>query len=234
VRATGSDRATALLACGAVGAPLFVVSFLLQGAARAGYSPMRHPVSSLALGPGGWVQAVTFVVTGLLMLAFAAGVRRALDRLEPSGGSRWGPVLLALYAVGLVGAGVFATDPVSGYPPGTPDGLAGYSATGALHDLFSLPVFAGLAAACLVFARWFRRRRVRGWPVASLATAVVLVAGYVLSGAGFAQSDGLVGVAGLVQRVTIATGWGWVAAFAVHLMRAVSRRGERRASPERV
>lgn len=41
------------LICGIAAGPLFVLSFLVQGATRADYDPMRHPVSSLALGDHG-------------------------------------------------------------------------------------------------------------------------------------------------------------------------------------
>ena len=40
--------------------------------------------SSLALGDWGWTQIATFVVAGLLTLAFATGLRRAF---RPPGGS---------------------------------------------------------------------------------------------------------------------------------------------------
>ena len=39
-----------LLVCGVIAGPLFVVAFLVEGATRAHYDPLRHPVSSLALG----------------------------------------------------------------------------------------------------------------------------------------------------------------------------------------
>ena len=81
-------KTTTLLACGAVAGPLFIVAFLIEGATRADYSPLRHPVSSLALGDAGWMQVVNFIVTGLLMLAYAVGLRRAL---RPGPGSTWGP-----------------------------------------------------------------------------------------------------------------------------------------------
>ena len=45
-----------LLSCGAIAGPLFVLVFLVEGATRAGYDPLRHPVSSLALGDHGWTQ----------------------------------------------------------------------------------------------------------------------------------------------------------------------------------
>jgi len=66
-----SRLARVLLACGAIGPPLFVVVFLIEGATRPGYSPLRHPVSSLEIGASGWTQRTNFVITGLLILAFA-------------------------------------------------------------------------------------------------------------------------------------------------------------------
>ena len=106
-----------LLACGIIGGPVFVLAFLVEGATRVNYEPLRHPVSSLALGDSGWTQTANFIITGLLTLAFAAGLWHTL---RPGKGSVWGPLLVGVWAVGLLGAGVFVTDPVSGYPPGTP------------------------------------------------------------------------------------------------------------------
>lgn len=79
-----------LLACGAIAGLLFVLVFLLEGATRANYDPLRHPVSSLALGDYGWVQSANFVVAGLLTLAFSVGLRRVFrpPRAGP-GGHSW-------------------------------------------------------------------------------------------------------------------------------------------------
>jgi hypothetical protein len=66
-----------LLVCGVIGGPLFVAIFLIEGVTRAGYDPLRHLFSSLALGDSGWTQIANFVVAGLLTLVFAAGLRRA-------------------------------------------------------------------------------------------------------------------------------------------------------------
>jgi hypothetical protein len=74
-----------LLGCGAVGGPLFVAAFTIEGAARPAYDPMREPVSALALGNRGWTQSTNFIGTGLLMLALSAGLRFAAD---PSGFAR--------------------------------------------------------------------------------------------------------------------------------------------------
>jgi Protein of unknown function (DUF998) len=206
-----------LLRCGAIGGPLFVVAFLVEGATRPGYDPLRHPVSSLALGEFGWTQTANFIVTGALLLAFAVGLRRAL---RPPDGSTWGPLLVGVVALGLIGAGVFVTDPVSGYPPGTPDQLR-YTTVGVLHDLFSLPVFVGLPAAMFVFCRWFAKRRSVGWALYSAASGFVFVVFFLLAGRGFSQAEGLVDLGGLFQRVTLVTGWAWITLLAVHLLRAL-------------
>ena len=54
--------------------PAFVAAFLVERAVRDGYRPLRHPVSSLALGSRGWIQTGNFAVAGTLFLAGAAGL----------------------------------------------------------------------------------------------------------------------------------------------------------------
>jgi hypothetical membrane protein len=104
-------RTRGLLRCGIWAGPVFTATFLAEGAAREGYDPLRHPVSSLALGPRGWLQTANFAVTGVLCLAAAAGLRRTADRLA---GCRAGPVMVAAAGAGLIGSAVFRTDPVGG------------------------------------------------------------------------------------------------------------------------
>ena len=180
----------ALRRAGAAAGPLFVTAFLAEGATRAGYDPLRAPVSALALGPGGWKQRVNFAVAGTLLLAGAVGL-----------GRRGG--LVGAAAVGLLGAGVFRTDPIGGYPPGA---APHKTREGRLHDLFSLPVFLGIPAAALVEARRGRR----GWRLASAASGVGMFACFVLAGVGFA---GKPVPGGLYQRISLGIGLGWVTAL---------------------
>src|SRR4051794_41522720 len=105
-----------LLTCGLLAGPLFVLSFWLQGLLRADYDPLRHPVSSLAIGTTGWVQSLTFLVCGGLTLAFARGLWRLHE-------SRWGPILVCPIGAGVLGAGPFNTAPIPCHPPPTPDQL---------------------------------------------------------------------------------------------------------------
>ncbi len=83
-------------------------------------------------------------MTGTLVLADAVGLGHAADS-APSG--RPGRALIGAAGAGLIGAAVFATDPVSGYPPGTPGALTQASRTGMMHNLAAVPVFLGLPAA---------------------------------------------------------------------------------------
>jgi hypothetical protein len=162
------------------------------------------------------MQTVNFLVVGLLYLLLAVGLWRAP---RPVVGTRLGPILVAVAAVGLLGAGVFVTDPVSGYPPGTPNLAAEYSMSGALHDLLSVLTFLGLPVAMLVFARWFLRHGNRFWALYSLVSALAFLVSFGLASAAFNQAPSLVAFGGLFQRVTVITGFAWLTALAVHTYR---------------
>jgi hypothetical protein len=196
-----------LLRCGLAAGPVFVTAFLVEGAARDGYRPLRHPVSSLALGPGGWVQAANFAVTGMLFLAGAAGLARADD---PAVGARAQPVLIGAAGAGLIGSAVFTTDPVSGYPPGTPDALRAPSRAGTMHNLAAIPVFLGLPAAALGYSWRSFRIGQRAFGLYCAGTAITMLAAMALAAAGFSQSPRLADLGGLFQRASIVTGFGWL------------------------
>jgi hypothetical protein len=204
-----------LLRCGLIAGPLFIGGVLIQGATREDYSPVRHPVSTLSLGPGGRVQIANFAVTGGLSVGFVVGLSRTLCAQI---GTRAGPLLLGVAAVGILGAGAFATDPVSGYPPGTPDVPTNTTAQGALHDLLTLPAFLCVPAAQLAFARAFLRHRDRGWATYSAGSALGMLIAYALATAGFHQSPSLVHIAGALQRASIIIGSTWVTSLAARAL----------------
>ncbi len=105
------------LSCGAIGPLLFIIVFLIEGATRADYNPLRYPVSSLSIGDLGWMQAANFLMVGLLLFVFAIGLRRVLRGTR---GGVWGPLLIGLSGIGLFGAGIFTTDPISAILPAHP------------------------------------------------------------------------------------------------------------------
>lgn len=78
-----------LLCCSAAAGPLFVTVFVLEGARRPDYKPLRHPVSSLALGSRGWVQVTNFAVAGTLYLAGATASAPATRSWAPDSAQRY-------------------------------------------------------------------------------------------------------------------------------------------------
>jgi Protein of unknown function (DUF998) len=120
---------------------------------------------------------------------------------------------------GLIGAAVFRTDPVSGYPPGTPDALTHPTRTGIAYNLTAVPVFVGLPAAAL--AGGWRSWRVgqRRFGPYSAGTAVTMLTTIALAGAGFGQSPRLVNLGGLFQRASIITGFAWLTALSAQALR---------------
>lgn len=205
-----------------IAGPLFVVAFLIQGAARPDYDPLRHSISSLALGAFGWVQSLSFIVSGLLSLAFAAGVRQVL-RSRPRAtwpkSAAWGTLLLGAWAVHLIGAGLFVTDPDSGYPPGSP--IPTPEPT--LHNLSAGLGNPALVAACFVFARWFARRGERNWALASTVSGAAVLTSVILASYGFGRTGGIAEIGGLFQRVMGVCAWAWFTALAVHLLNHQSK-----------
>ena len=193
---------------------MFVAVFLLEGAVREGYRPLRHPVSSLALGPRGWIQAANFTVAGTLFLAGAAGLAGAGD----AAGGQPAPALIGAAGAGLIAAAVFTTDPVSGYPPGTPGALTRPSRAGIAHNLAAVPVFLGVPAAALTCGRRCWRAGQRGFGLYSAGSGAAMLGSMVLAGAGFGQSPRFVSRGGLFQRVSIITGFGWLTALSARAL----------------
>jgi hypothetical protein len=75
----------------------------------------RHALSLLTNGDFGWLQIANFIVTGLLITAGAVGMRRALNSGR---GQTW--VLVGIFGLSFVGAGIFIPDPALGFTVGTP------------------------------------------------------------------------------------------------------------------
>jgi len=152
-----------LLACGLVGPILFYAVFTLAGATRPGYSAIHDVVGALSRGEEGWIQIANFIVFGLLLIGFAAGLRSAL---QVGRGSAAGPLLLAVAGAGLVIQGLFVPDPIA-------PGSQVRSASGALHGLGSAVFNAGIFAAALVLAWRFGIRR--GFGLYSAATGLMVL-----------------------------------------------------------
>lgn len=195
-----------LLYCGAASAPFFCALLLWQMFSRP-FDVFHTPLSLLSLGNLGWVQIVNFIVTGVLAVLGAVGVRRAWGGGK---GGTWGPVLVGTFGLGLIVAGIFHPDPGYGFPPGTPAG-GGPSASGhsIVHNIGFLMIMSSITAACFVFARGFRARGLTGWAAYSVATGITVPS---LIGLTFATN--------LLVFITAISviGYGWVSVIAAMLL----------------
>lgn len=205
-----------LLYAGVVGPLVFILVFLVEGATRPGYSAWRHYVSQLATGPGGWVQVVNFLVCGSLVLAFAIALRQAI---KASRGSIGAPVLLSLFAIALLVAGIFVTDPALGYPVGAQQV---HTTHGMIHGLAGLAAFTLLPATAFVLAWHFAATRERRWAIYSMAVGALIVVFFIASTT--VSTMDAVGTwpnapTGFLQRIAIIGGWTWIAMVALHIIR---------------
>jgi hypothetical protein len=207
-----------LIACGAIGPLLFIVVLLIEGATRPGYSAWHNYGSSLSLGPGGWMQIANFIVCGLLTLCFAIGLRQVF---RTGKSSVWGPILLGLFGVSLIVAGVFVTDPSMGYPPGT-HSSGPQTLHGTIHGINGIIAFGSLAAACFVMVRRFAGDpNWKGWALYSLVTGILVVVSFISATVISAlDASGVLpgSPTGLLQRIGIIAGWGWIALLAIRLL----------------
>ncbi|MEU1598536.1 DUF998 domain-containing protein [Streptomyces sp. NPDC005708] len=202
--AVAGTAKSALLVCGIAAGPLYVGTALIQGLTREGFDLTRHDVSLLANGSLGWIQIANFLVSGLLVVACANGLRRTP---RPESGGTWGPRLLAGYGAGVMIAGVFPADPSDGFPPGTPLGKdPAISWHGFAHLGFAALGFLSLIAACFVFAHHFNTGGRRGWAIYSRLTGVLFFAGF----AGTASPIGA-----LTLWIGVLLVWTWIALVAL-------------------
>lgn len=203
----------ALLACGIAAGPVYLLIGYAQALLRPGFDAAHNDLSVLANGELGWVQAASLIITGTLTSLCALGIRRAL---HPGRGATWGPALIGLYGVGLIGAGIFTADPMNGFPPGTPPGHpSSGSLHGFIHFITSGAGFVCLIAGCFVLSRRFYTSGDRRLGAFSIAVGALFLAAF----AGIASgSTSAVIVLSFTAAVILA--WTWLAITAAHLRRA--------------
>ena len=203
-----------LLGYGVLAGPLYVAVSLGQALTRDGFDLTRHPWSLLSNGALGWLQITNFVVTGLMVIAFAAGMRRAL---RPGRGATWVPRLVAVYGASLIGAGVFRADPALGFPVGTPETATGVSWHGVMHFASGGIGFLCLIVACQILARRYAADGRGGRAVAASVVGVLFLGAFVGIASGTASSAITLTFVGAVVIM-----WTWIAVTAVDLYRRAS------------
>ena len=207
VSATQQSVQKALASAGIIGPVLFALLVVVQGLMLPEYSHLSEPVSALAAGPDGWVQNVTFLLTGALMTAHALGLHWSVGRGIP-----WlGPALLVVSGLGLVGAGLFPAIDASGAFSREPS-----------HVVSAVTAFAGAGLGLAVVSRHLSRTA--GWrgygAYALLSGAAVLVLTLGMFALAAPPEAPLHGWLGLVQRLTVAVWFACVAVLAVKVLRS--------------
>lgn len=210
---TAPDRADPgrrrnLLTAGLVAGPLYVAVSLIEVVVRDDFDPTRHAWSMLANGSFGWVHSVNLVVSGVLVVAGAAGLSPAMGSRVPAG-------LLALYGAGMVGAGVFRADPGRGFPAGTPE-VVPVSWHGVLHFVAGGIGFLGLFGAFQFVGRRLRRENRPRMAACSHVTGILFLALFVAMAA-----TGGVAWALLAFTAAVVLASAWLAAIFAHYRRSL-------------
>jgi hypothetical membrane protein len=202
---------TLLLTGGAIGPVLFWLVVIVDGFTEPGYDARKAFISELALGDHGWVQSANFVVVGLLMLAFAVGLRQFFSTGRAS---VFGPILVGTFGLGLVASGTFTTDPTN-YPAGADTTTV--TAHGMVHSIAFLIIIVSVIAGFFVFARRFRQEPAwQGYGLYSVITGVLvpaLLAVFIVWG-GPGQP-----FLGLIQRALVAVFFAWFEVIALRALR---------------
>lgn len=169
-------------------------------------------ISELAAYPGGWVQDVTFVVTGGLLAVFGAGLHGAV---RAGKGGLAGPALVVASGIGLVVAGAFAVR-----------FEGGSVVEPAAHVAGSVAAFWSAALGHVVLWRRFAADpRWRDRSAVSLATGIaILVAFVVFAGLSVPQEAPLRPWVGIVQRVLVAVWFSGVLVLASRLREVAAGR----------
>jgi hypothetical membrane protein len=204
-----TDTTKALLTAGVVSGPLFYFVAIVQMLTRPGFDIRRHALSMLSLGDLGWIQMANFVVTGVLIILCAAGLRHIL---RGGKGGTWGPLLIGIFGLGAIAAGLFPPDPGLGFPPGAPEAMpTTMSGHASVHALAFSVSFLSLIVACFVFVRAFLSRGQPGWAIYSAASAILAPAFIVWGMSNLNMLGVMIAIAG-------AFAFGWVSAIAAHFV----------------
>ena len=158
-----------LLMLGVIAGPLWLIITYAQAFTRVGFDWVRHSASLLAQGDLGWLQMTAFILAGAFYIAAAIGLRRSITGT----GSKWAPITLGIFGGGLVVGGVFRTDPILGFPPGTPLEIPEtMSISSTIHGFAPIVAFVFAMIFFFIMARRFFRERKRALAWISIVVGI--------------------------------------------------------------
>lgn len=203
----------ALAASGLIAPVVFTILTIVAGALTPGYSHAALFISNLgevgaATAP---LQNLAFILTGLLVIAFAVGFHRGMP-----GESRSGPAFVVVAGIGLAGTGIFQCDP----------GCSGALFQGSLRDSLHFVMFQTAVAGGILGAL-FTARRLSGYPRWRKIRSFSLLIGYLTLAIFIAWSITPLGVYlgdGTVERLIAGLPFLWVAVMGIRLLSPPSNR----------
>lgn len=180
----------------------FIVVVLALPLLRPDYSPIRRTVSEYAVGPYGFLMTSAFFALAVAVAGLAVGLWYGVSQRNRS---RVGLVLLAVFSVCTLTAGLFPID-----PEGAPETMSGI-----IHNLASLIAFICVIAAMILWSVRFRQDE--QWRPFSRSALVVALLALTMFFGFFAAISMSVAWVGLMQRVFLATVFLWLLLTAIRL-----------------
>ena len=203
-----SSVTRALLVCGAVSGPLFILAILVQAAINPVFDLRTDLISLLSIGQYGYLQIGNFALCGVLNILLAVGAWRLLHG-GPAG--TFAPIFIALHGILLVVVAVFVTDPSNGFPPGSVTPSAP-TVHGMIHAGGALWVFVTGAVAVAIFVRYFQARHESWWAAyCGVSTLLMLVIFF----SSFVAKNGAP-----ILDISLTIGWMAISLVAIKLLAA--------------
>ena len=211
----------ALGASGLLAAVVFTILTIVAGALTPGYIHATERISALGSvgSPAAPIQNLAFILTGLLVIAFAVGLHRGLPPPSREGffESKVGPAFVIVMGIGLLGAGIVQCDP----------GCAGSlrDSTGSLRDSTHLVMLLVWIVGG-IFGILFIARRLDGHSPWRKVRAFSLLIGYSVVGFSlfFVRPLEMFLGDGTMERVLIGLPFLWVAVMGTVLLIGSPRR----------
>lgn len=201
-----------LLTLGVLAGPFYIIVGLIEAFMREGFDITRHSLSLLSLGNFGWIHISLFILTGLLVISATIGIKKSL---KTGIGHVWAPLLIGIYGLSLIAAGIFIPDASSGFPPVTPEGMPStMSFHGIMHFMSGGIGFLSFIIACFILAKRFKSNSEQKWSIFSLATGIIFLLGFIGISSGSGNPLTIFGF-----WVSLIFAWTWLSLLSLKLKR---------------
>jgi hypothetical membrane protein len=201
---------------GIVGPFIFVITFILDGLLTPGYSLIDRPISDLAImGRYGWIQDVNFGVLGILLMLFAVGFPRLMEKLGQQRLGFASAILLGISGAAYVLVAIFPAQAV---------GESHYVLHAVMHSIGFSIIFLSFGFALLLVGVAFKRTG-RGWnkfawySVATAIFPIIAAVGNLSSVGAVASGFETVHGAGLVTEILVIIALAWYVILGYTILR---------------